>query len=193
MPGSKVISDLQTIKALADPLRMAIIRELEAGPASAAMLARRLEQDLPRLSYHLKQLEKHGLVRVSETRTRRNLKERLYEPVATEFHIRHDVGVGTATPGQAEDLLRETAGAVVGLIRQDLERVTTSGAKGLGAWLGYEDFQLTAEECAQLDRQFRDILDGLSRDPGPGKKCFGIGFAIIGKPPVTEDEPPKQG
>ncbi len=65
MPGitSKVVSDLETLKALTHPLRTRLLGELRRhGPATASELGRRLGESSGSTSYHLRQLERYGFV-----------------------------------------------------------------------------------------------------------------------------------
>jgi len=59
-----IVLDLAALKALGHPLRVQILDALSAyGPATASGLGERLGESSGALSYHLRQLEKHGLVR----------------------------------------------------------------------------------------------------------------------------------
>ena len=60
---TKVVSDLDTLRAVAHPLRMRLLGALRAeGPATASELARRLGESSGSTSYHLRQLERFGFV-----------------------------------------------------------------------------------------------------------------------------------
>jgi DNA-binding transcriptional ArsR family regulator len=59
----KVVSDLETLKAMTHPLRIRLIGELRrSGPATASELGRRLGESSGATSYHLRQLERFGYV-----------------------------------------------------------------------------------------------------------------------------------
>ena len=88
------------LRALAHPLRIRILDELSAyGPLTATGLAERLSESSGVTSYHLRQLEKHGLVR--EVMGRGTARERWWErppgPISTP-----DARV--LAPGSAERL-----------------------------------------------------------------------------------------
>ncbi|MGG1313883.1 MULTISPECIES: ArsR/SmtB family transcription factor [Cohnella] len=72
--------------ALLNPLRADILRLLEE-PGSASEVGRKLGEPPQKVNYHLKGLEKVGLVRRSGTRQVRNLVEVLYQAVARTFVI----------------------------------------------------------------------------------------------------------
>jgi len=88
------------LRALAHPLRIRILDELSAyGPLTATGLASRLSESSGVMSYHLRQLEKHELVR--EVVGRGTARERWWE--------RRPGGIGTPdarvfAPGSAERL-----------------------------------------------------------------------------------------
>ena len=59
----KVIEDLDTLKAVSHPLRMRLLGMLrQRGPATASQLGRTLGESSGSTSYHLRQLERFGLV-----------------------------------------------------------------------------------------------------------------------------------
>jgi DNA-binding transcriptional ArsR family regulator len=99
-PGRDNMLGIETVRALAHPLRVRLLDELSMyGPLTASGLAERLGESSGATSYHLRQLEKHGLVR--EDTTKGNARERWWErrpgsittPEAREF-----------PPGSAERL-----------------------------------------------------------------------------------------
>ena len=63
------------------PLRRRLLAELRE-PASAAVLATRLGQSRQRLNYHVRELEKAGLVELVELRPRRGCVERVVRATA---------------------------------------------------------------------------------------------------------------
>ena len=60
---NKVVEDLETLKAVSHPLRMALLGALRRrGPSTASELARELGESSGSTSYHLRQLERFGFV-----------------------------------------------------------------------------------------------------------------------------------
>jgi DNA-binding transcriptional ArsR family regulator len=64
MPYStRVVSDLDSLKAVSHPLRLKLLGLLRSdGPATASQLARRVGESSGSTSYHLRQLERFGFV-----------------------------------------------------------------------------------------------------------------------------------
>lgn len=80
------VDDPQQAAAMLHPTRLRLLREL-AEPGSAASLARRLELPRQQLNYHLRALEKVGLVEELETRRRGNCVERVMRATARTYVI----------------------------------------------------------------------------------------------------------
>ncbi|KQX06611.1 MULTISPECIES: winged helix-turn-helix domain-containing protein [unclassified Leifsonia] len=67
-PGRDAVLDATALRALAHPLRVRILDELSAyGPLTSSGLATRIGESSGVMSYHLRQLEKAGLVREDES------------------------------------------------------------------------------------------------------------------------------
>ena len=62
-PSSAAPARLTALRALADPLRLALVDELAREGACACQLRERLDLSAPLLSHHLKVLREAGLVR----------------------------------------------------------------------------------------------------------------------------------
>ena len=85
-----VVRDAGVLQALGHPIR---VRALEAlrEPASAAEVARRIRQPRQKVNYHLKQLERAGLVKRSGERRTGNFVETLYRSAASSFVVSPEV------------------------------------------------------------------------------------------------------
>jgi DNA-binding transcriptional ArsR family regulator len=83
-PG--VVSDARGAATLLDPTRTRLLSELRE-PGSGASLARKLGLPRQRLNYHLRELEKQGLVELVEERRRGNCMERVVRATARTYLI----------------------------------------------------------------------------------------------------------
>jgi DNA-binding transcriptional ArsR family regulator len=81
-----VIEEPAAAEASLDPIRARILAAL-AEPGSAAMLAARLGLARQKANYHLKELERHGLVELAEERRKGNVTERVYRATAASYVI----------------------------------------------------------------------------------------------------------
>jgi DNA-binding transcriptional ArsR family regulator len=83
----QIISSVETLKIVADPLRLRILATLRRAPATAKELARQLDTALKGLYYHLGLLEEHGLIRVRSTRVVSGIIEKQYEVAAYRISV----------------------------------------------------------------------------------------------------------
>ncbi|MGW2824895.1 ArsR/SmtB family transcription factor [Streptomyces sp. NPDC001443] len=82
-----VIEDSEAAVVSLDPVRAGLLAELAAGPASATMLAGRVGLPRQKVNYHLKALERHGLVELAGERRKGNVTERLMRATAASYVI----------------------------------------------------------------------------------------------------------
>ena len=82
----EVIDDAARAVSVLNPIRRRLLNEL-IEPDSAAGLARRLNLGRQAVTYHVRQLQEDGLVRVVEERRRRNCVERIVQATARSYVI----------------------------------------------------------------------------------------------------------
>jgi DNA-binding transcriptional ArsR family regulator len=82
----EVIGDPAVAGVSLDPVRARLLAEL-AEPASATMLAARVGLPRQKVNYHLRALERHGLVELVEERRKGNCTERVLRATASSYVI----------------------------------------------------------------------------------------------------------
>jgi DNA-binding transcriptional ArsR family regulator len=81
-----VIDDPAAAEASLDPMRARLLAAL-VEPGSASTLAAKAGVSRQRLNYHLRELERHGLIELVEERRKGNCTERVLRAVAASFVI----------------------------------------------------------------------------------------------------------
>lgn len=100
-----VIDDPRAAEVTLDPVRARLLAELTE-PASAAALARTLGLPRQKVNYHLRALERHGLVEQVDERRKGNVMERLVRATASSYVISPRVlGAVEPDPDDAPDRL----------------------------------------------------------------------------------------
>jgi DNA-binding transcriptional ArsR family regulator len=99
---SCVIESPEQAMVLLNPLRGEIVSHL-LEPASASEVARQLNETPQRINYHLKSLEKVGIVRRVGTRQVRNLVEVLFQAVAKSFVLAESLSMKPETMRKLKD------------------------------------------------------------------------------------------
>src|SRR5947208_901637 len=81
----RTVTDLETLRLLADPLRLSILGAFPSGtakrlPMSVKEIADKIDEGQTKLYRHVKKLEDAGLLRVAETRVVSGIIEKRYLP-----------------------------------------------------------------------------------------------------------------
>ncbi len=86
-----MIKDLETARAIADPLRLQILEVLMPSPLTVKGMAEKLGLSASKLYYHVNTLEKHGLVQVVATQVIGNLIEKQYWVTAYNYSVEQEI------------------------------------------------------------------------------------------------------
>jgi DNA-binding transcriptional ArsR family regulator len=127
-----VIEDPQTAGVTLDPVRARLLAEL-IEPASAASLAAKLGLPRQRVNYHLRALERHGLVALVAERRKGNATERVLQATAASYVISPEaLAPVQPDPARAPDRLsaRWLLALAAGLLR-DVGALITGAARAL--------------------------------------------------------------
>ncbi len=81
------IKTLEQLRAIADMLRLRIVDLLRDQPMTVTQLGERLGIAPAKVHYHVRELEKVGLLRLVETREKGGILEKYYQPVARSFEV----------------------------------------------------------------------------------------------------------
>lgn len=136
------------IKAMGHPLRSAILRILADRTASPAEMARELEEELPNVSYHTRQLVALECVELVSTRPVRGALEHFYR--ATERHL-----IDTEEWEELDPLVAE--GLVCEFMQKILDDFVASRKAGIvGA---DENFHLTRTPLVLDEAGMREALE----------------------------------
>lgn len=116
------IEDPRLVKALAHPLRIEILRILQARVASPSEISQELAVRLPNVSYHTRALEAMGLIRLVRTEQRRGAQEHYYKAVGS---VRISDRVWAQVPEVVKSAMADAA--VAGAVRAMSAAATLDG------------------------------------------------------------------
>lgn len=85
------VSDLETLRAIADPLRVQIMELLEGQTLTVKQVAEKLGLAPSKLYYHFGALEKLGMIEVAETRMVANMLEKTFRSAADILDVDPDL------------------------------------------------------------------------------------------------------
>jgi DNA-binding transcriptional ArsR family regulator len=81
------IADMEKLRVLFDPTRWRIAQELAVEPAYSAAVAKKLKLNEQVVYYHIRQLEKAGLIKVARTEEKQGAVARYYSLVSPAFAL----------------------------------------------------------------------------------------------------------
>src|SRR5206468_5131232 len=125
-----VIENAAAAEASLDPVRSRLLAAL-AEPASATTLATRVGLPRQKVNYHLRALERHGLVELVEERRKGNMTERVLRATASAYVI-SPAALGPIQPDPARSPDRLSAFwllAVASRLVRDVGVLITGGLK----------------------------------------------------------------
>lgn len=100
--GEMVITDVEQLKVIGEPLRLQLIEVMAIDPArgwTAKELAEHLGTKQTKLYHHLALLEEHGFIRVAETRVVSGILEKRYQATAHGYHVDRALLTGAGAEG----------------------------------------------------------------------------------------------
>lgn len=186
--------------------RAALLRSL-GQPSSASDLARRLGQPRQRINYHLRELEKAGLVRLVEERRKGNCLERVVVATARSYLISPEaLGALGPDPESVPDrassaYLVASAGEAIREVAVLRERAANAGKKLATMTLRTSVRFDSAESMNAFAEELTDAVTRLAakyhRDAPAGTECDPVSTGRLFKlmvasyPAVTKPEEPQ--
>ncbi len=95
-----IVNDLETLKVLADPLRLQIVELCTQAPRTVKQVATVLNMPPTKLYYHMKQLEERSLIRVVDTRIVSGIVEKQYQAAAFNYRVNRELFSLTSQAGK---------------------------------------------------------------------------------------------
>jgi DNA-binding transcriptional ArsR family regulator len=167
-------SRARLLKAFTHPLRVAILARLDEEVLSPKELAREFETSLPVVSYHVRELERTGLIELVRTAPRRGAVQHWYRARVGEQLTEQDWAAMSA----------RTRREVVSVALARLEAAIASASEQGG--LDRADVQL-GRETLQLDEQGFEALAALVR--GIRERLHEISTAATARLAAAQTEP----
>jgi DNA-binding transcriptional ArsR family regulator len=197
--GIDVIEDGAAAEASLDPIRARLLAEL-GEPGSASSLAARVGLTRQKANYHLRELERHGLIELVEERRRGNCTERVMQATAASYVISPSALTAFAPDPEREPDQRSARWllAIAGrLVRELGELIAGAGAAEQQLATMGVDSEVrfaSAKQRAAFAVELADTVNGLVakyHDEGaPGGRPHRLLLAL--HPTITNDEEPQR-
>lgn len=191
-----IIADLETLKVLADPLRLSIIQYLRK-PGTVKQVSAKVSKPPTKLYYHFNLLEKHGLIQMVDTRLVSGVMEKQYQVAARVFKL----APGLLSPGseEFEERFEVILSGMFADARNDLHESMLAGVvetaddspRHRQLFIYQGRLRLTPERAIELYERlgelYREFDDGddETREPQPGEISYKT--LVLLHPSVRDD------
>jgi DNA-binding transcriptional ArsR family regulator len=194
-----VIENAAAAEASLDPIRSGLLAEL-VDPASASTLAGRLGLTRQQANYHLRALERHGLVELVEERRKGNCTERVLQATAASYVI-SPAALAAVAPDPSRRPDERSARwllAVAGrLVREVGELISGSSAAGkplptlgIDSEIRFASARDRAAFVAELAGAVNGLVANYHRAGVPGGRDHRLVVAL--HPSITKTAPEKE-
>ncbi len=164
-----VLTELDQIKILADPLRIRILEQL-AEERTTKQVAERLGEKPTKLYHHVDALERVGLIELTRTRQNRGTLEKYYLAVARAFRADAQAFSGDECPDDEKETLRSIVSTIMDSTTSEMMALIDSD-QGTAALeeeglLSFMEIHGTREEVAEIRNRFLGIVQELVERSG---------------------------
>jgi DNA-binding transcriptional ArsR family regulator len=191
-----VIDDAAAAEVSLDPVRSRLLAAL-VRPASATALAAKVGLKRQRVNYHLRELERHGLVELVEERRKGNMTERVMRATAGSYVISPAALSAVAPdPGRAPDQLSALwllalAARLLRELGELIKRARRSGRPlatfGMDTQLRFASASDRAAFAAELSEAVERLLSKYHDESAAGGRRHRLLVAL--HPSITRPEP----
>ncbi|MGG4128046.1 winged helix-turn-helix domain-containing protein [Paenibacillus illinoisensis] len=152
----KVLSTIEEIKIYSDPYRIQILNMFnkQGRPSTVKEIADKLGEVPAKVHYHVKKLEKIGLLTIVSTREINGIIAKYYEPFQGEIHLRHE---NEDHSPLKQVFLSETLKLFNGMYEQSRQMFMKQAEHGENMFGQISDMTLYASR-EEVEKLYKDII-----------------------------------
>ncbi|WP_432521788.1 ArsR/SmtB family transcription factor [Kineococcus sp. SYSU DK006] len=195
-----VIEDAAAAEASLDPVRAALLAALRT-PGTASSVAPAVGLTRQKANYHLRTLERHGLVRLVEERRKGNVVERVVQASAASYVI-SPAALPAVAPDPARSREESSARWLLALgakLVQDVGTLIAGAARArrplatyaLDAELVFASAADRSRFAAELSRTVADLVARHHAEPVPGGPAGRRHRLVVALHPALKDPAPE--
>lgn len=155
MEKERVLSTLEEIKIFTDPFRMRILFLLDNEPMTVKQMADILGEVPSKVHYHVKELEKIGVLEIVDKKEKAGIIEKYYFPTAESFRVEKIVTKEENWKehiGNLKDTFFKNAS-------EDYRKFLDNKDESDKQILNYGVVHLTDEEFDELSKKLKELLE----------------------------------
>lgn len=185
-----VVSSIDELRALLDRKRVAILRMLAEEELTVKQMADRMGLVPASVHYHVKVLEKVGLVTLVEIREKSGILEKYYRAIAREFQVDPSLGSAPEAPGLALDTIVRDMRSSVNYLQQAGEADPFINVQLVSVNLSREQAERFAVRLHDLAMEFGEA----EQPDAPGAYSLALAvYPSVPRPGRVGDAPPTSG
>lgn len=207
----RVVSDLETLRLLTQPLRLRILEEIRTAPTPVTVkeLAATLGTPQTKLYYHVNLLEEAEFIRVASTRVVSGITEKRYEATSARIGVDRSLLAGAGSGEAAtdgNDALEALLAVLLDQVRSEIRRTVRAGLVDLDVdmtdqviaprrlVLGRKWLYLTPAQVAEIERGMNALFaqfdcDIQPSDAPPDAEPYEL---LTGFYPIVENRSPQK-
>lgn len=159
------LQTIEQMRTVADPLRIRIFEALAQHAMTATQVGEELDIPAPKAHYHVRELERIGLVKLVETRERSGILEKYYRAVARNLQAPPHL-LQSSDPGEIAGVITEMFSGMSQSFLTALRRIAQEKAEsfdsyllslgGDSVWMTPDEFKATVKAAGDLFAPFRE-------------------------------------
>lgn len=171
-----ILKSLEEIKVISDPFRTKILFLFDDAmePLTVKQMAVKLEEVPSKVHYHVKELERIGVLEIVETKEKAGILEKYYLPTAETFKIERSIGTQEY---ESEHL--KIGENVFKTMQEDFFYSSRNRKPEDKTDLKYGFYHMTDEETKELETIIMEYLE--DKKPREGTKAYRFGYVLFRK------------
>ncbi len=160
-----VLRELEQIKAISNPYRIEILECFEEEqPATAKQIADKMGEPHAKINYHIKTLQKVGILDLVDERVKSGIIEKYYLPSAKTFVIDKSI-MNSGDKGVMESLNQASISIFENIAKDFYKAVENANEKEHPKqMLHYNDYYLSIEETEELKHILAETVEGFIKN-----------------------------
>lgn len=181
MEKEKVLTTLDQIRVYSDPYRIEILFNFEKfdRPANCKEIADSMGEVPAKVHYHIKKMEKAGILTLAYTKNINGIIAKYYEPTAENFIIQQSLKESDAINSIVGKTYLNTISQIFDKGKSDFLKIVEKNAKNHNKGKGvvqYSDIFLTDDEAEELHNYIDKIIKEREHRKNKNRRVF---FSII--------------
>lgn len=169
MDGSESVYQIESneqLRVVSDDLRQRILSALSQEPMTVTQVGEQLRLAPAKVHYHVRELERVGLVKLVETREKGGILEKYYAPIAEQIRVSPRLFQGISRAGSLATIAQSVGQLTHSFIRALSHAASAENRQGKTFALFHDQVYCTRDEFTALIDRMNDLAGEYRRPRG---------------------------